>query len=151
MMASCMNNTVLIAIFFHIFCFIFCDLNQGFSSLIFLIFSPKRIVAPHTGFEPASPKANGFQDHFLTTRTYGKNGAGRDRTYDNMINSHALCQLSYSPKYKSFLKRATWMGFEPTTSAVTGRRSNHLSYQAKRVTGRTRTYNMRIHNPLLHH
>ncbi len=25
---------------------------------------------------------------------------------------------------------ATWMGLEPTTSAVTGRRSNHLNYQA---------------------
>ena len=25
---------------------------------------------------------------------------------------------------------ATWMGFEPTTSAVTGRHSNQLNYQA---------------------
>ena len=26
---------------------------------------------------------------------------------------------------------AIWMGFEPTTSAVTGRHSNQLNYQAK--------------------
>ena len=28
-------------------------------------------MAPHTGFEPATPSGHGFQDRFLTTRTYG--------------------------------------------------------------------------------
>ena len=33
--------------------------------------------------------------------------------------------------YYAFLNQTTRMGFEPTTSAVTGRRSNQLSHQAK--------------------
>ena len=45
-----------------------------------------------------------------------------------------LSQLSYDPKiliYKLFTNKTTRMGFEPTTSAVTGRRSNQLSHRAK--------------------
>ena len=44
-----------------------------------------------------------------------------------------LSQLSYDPKiliYKLFTNKTTRMGFEPTTSAVTGRRSNQLSHRA---------------------
>ena len=33
--------------------------------------------------------------------------------------------------FYAFLNQTTRMGFEPTTSAVTGRRSNQLSHQAK--------------------
>ena len=33
--------------------------------------------------------------------------------------------------FNAFLNQTTRMGFEPTTSAVTGRRSNQLSHQAK--------------------
>ena len=43
---------------------------------------------------------------------------------------------------------ATWNGLEPSTSAVTGRRSNQLNYQAvsKKNGGRNRT---RTYDPLL--
>ena len=53
-------------------------------------------------------------------------GATRNRTGDTRIFSPLLYQLSYRGKM------ATRMGLEPTTSAVTGRRSNQLSHQANR-------------------
>ena len=71
-----------------------------------------------------------------------KNGGQRwNRTTDTRIFSPLLYQLSYLTILK---KMATWMGLEPTTSAVTGRRSNQLNYQAKNKKSgghnRARTY-----------
>ena len=61
-----------------------------------------------------------------------KNGAsGRSRTNDTRIFSPLLYQLSYRGKM------ATKKGLEPSTSGVTGRRSNQLSYLAGYVVGTT--------------
>ena len=50
--------------------------------------------------------------------------AGRIRTADLILTKDALYLLSYSSKM------ATKKGLEPSTSGVTGRRSNQLSYLA---------------------
>ena len=74
-----------------------------------------------------------MQPHIL----YG--ASGRNRTNDTGIFSPLLYRLSYRSIKKK--KIATRMRLELTTSAVTGRRSNQLSYRA--VDGgnnRTRTY-----------
>ncbi len=36
-----------------------------------------------------------------------------------------------TPAFTGVFRMATWTGLEPVASAVTGRRSNQLSYQAK--------------------
>ena len=81
--------------------------------------------------------------------TAGFNGAaGRIRTADLILTKDALYRLSYSSEYGDlegafppsfgWLKKftstkknmATRKGLEPSTSGVTGRRSNQLNYRA---------------------
>ena len=72
-------------------------------------------------------------------RTVG--ASGRNRTSDTRIFSPLLYQLSYlgiekgSDEISTLL--ATRKGLEPSTSGVTGRRSNQLNYRAKWVVGTT--------------
>ena len=62
---------------------------------------------------------------------------GRNRTSDTRIFSPLLYQLSYlgiekgSDEISTLL--ATRKGLEPSTSGVTGRRSNQLNYRARQV------------------
>ena len=80
-------------------------------------------------------------------------GTNRARTYDPLLVRQMLSQLSYDPKiliYKLFTNKTTRMGFEPTTSAVTGRRSNQLSHRALYIKDIPSKQNTRIFLHLLH-
>ena len=69
----------------------------------------------------------------LYQMSYARNGAsGRSRTNDTRIFSPLLYQLSYRgvSSHDCSLIMATKKGLEPSTSGVTGRRSNQLNYLA---------------------
>ena len=61
----------------------------------------------------------------------GNNGTNRARTCDPLLVRQVLSQLSYDPmgyKIVTAFLLTTQKGLEPSTSAVTGRRSNQLSH-----------------------
>ncbi|VDN46866.1 protein of unknown function [Petrocella atlantisensis] len=60
-----------------------------------------------------------------------RSGRNRARTCDPLLVRQVLSQLSYAPWDINILKlMTTQKGLEPSTSAVTGRRSNQLSHWA---------------------
>ena len=83
------------------------------------------------GFEPSKAVPTDLQSApfgHSGIHPYLISGAYRARTCDPLLVRQMLSQLSYDPKYSK--NKATRMGIEPTTSAVTGRRSNQLSHRA---------------------
>ena len=88
------------------------------------------------GFEPSKALPTDLQSApfghsgihpYLISRAY------RARTCDPLLVRQMLSQLSYDPmgyEIMYLLIQATRKGLEPSTSAVTGRRSNQLSHRA---------------------
>ena len=103
--------------------------------------SPFFSIMPQTGIEPVReyksrrilspvrlpvPPRRHFSSYLLS-------GTNRARTYDPLLVRQMLSQLSYDPmgyEIMYLLIQATRKGLEPSTSAVTGRRSNQLSHRA---------------------
>ena len=106
----------------------------------YLIITPFGVM-PATGIEPVReyksrrilspvrlpvPPRRHFSSYLLS-------GTNRARTYDPLLVRQMLSQLSYDPmgyEIMYLLIQATRKGLEPSTSAVTGRRSNQLSHRA---------------------
>ena len=85
-------------------------------------YKSRRILSPVR--LPVPPRRH-FSSYLLS-------GTNRARTYDPLLVRQMLSQLSYDPIYYIciLLIQATRKGLEPSTSAVTGRRSNQLSHRA---------------------
>ena len=56
-------------------------------------------------------------------------GAEQARTVDPLLAKQVLYQLSYNPIFPDFGGLVGSNGLEPSTSRLSGARSNHLSYE----------------------
>ena len=86
-------------------------------------YKSRRILSPVR--LPVPPRRH-FSSYLLS-------GTNRARTYDPLLVRQMLSQLSYDPmgyEIMYLLIQATRKGLEPSTSTVTGRRSNQLSHRA---------------------
>ena len=63
------------------------------------------------------------------SRNLDLGGGDRDRTDDLRLAKPSLSQLSYAPSRRAADELVGRVGLEPTTSPLSGVRSNHLSYQ----------------------
>ena len=89
--------------------------------------------SPQCGPEPACFEPATLEGRFQTARLSRREqpgGADRDRTDDLRLAKPALSQLSYSPPENALSVELVGLdGFEPSTSRLSGGRSNQLSYR----------------------
>ena len=104
--------------------------------------SRHRFLEPiHNVKEGANPPTSaGEPVEFGFLHPWKSGGASRDRTDDLKLAKLALSQLSYGPEpigegsvnFVNFAQMVGREGVEPSTSRLSGVRSNHLSYRPPR-------------------
>ena len=94
----------------------------------------RRLVGT-SGFEPPTSRLSGVRSNHLSYAPISSGGDEEDRTPDPLRARQVLSQLSYGPNLIftfstiSFVKMVGLNGFEPSTSPLSGVRSNQLSYR----------------------